>query len=97
MLKKVGVPLIAMVVFLAIWEALVWVNGWPNYVMASPSDLPDAYIRFWSLFVEGSWQTLWRTVDSRPRSIALSDRKLRSSNPSPNLTFCLCLLTNCRC
>ena len=60
--QKVAVPVGAIVIFLLLWEFLVWVNGWPNYVMASPSDLPDAYIRFWSLFVEGSWQTLWRTV-----------------------------------
>ena len=30
--------------------------------MASPSDLPAAYARFWDLFVTGAWQTLWRTV-----------------------------------
>ncbi len=60
--QKVAVPVGAIVIFLLLWEFLVWVNGWPNYVMASPSDLPDAYIRFWSLFVEGSWQTLWRPV-----------------------------------
>ena len=37
-------------------------NGWPNYVMASPPDLPAAYSQFWGLFLGGSWQTLWRTV-----------------------------------
>lgn len=44
------------------WEFLVWVNGWPNYVMASPSDLPPAYARYWELFFVMGWQTLWRTV-----------------------------------
>jgi len=62
MVRKVAVPLIAMTVFLALWELLVWANDWPNYVMASPSDLPEAYIRFWHLFLEMGWQTLWRTV-----------------------------------
>ncbi|MEL6586677.1 MAG: ABC transporter permease [Pseudomonadota bacterium] len=61
-LRKVAVPLAAIVIFLILWEALVWVNGWPNFVMASPSDLPPAYIRYADLFVTGSWQTLWRTV-----------------------------------
>ncbi len=60
--QKVIVPLIAVAIFLALWELLVWANGWPNYVMASPSDLPPAFERYWPLFVEGSWQTLWRTV-----------------------------------
>ncbi len=62
MLRDFGVPLAAVVAFLGFWEALVWVNGWPNYVMASPSDLPPAFIRFWPLFLEMGWQTLWRTV-----------------------------------
>lgn len=62
MLQKVGVPVAAIVVFLVVWELLVWANGWPNYVMASPSDLPAAYARFWELFLVGAWQTLWRTV-----------------------------------
>lgn len=55
-------PVGAVVVFLIVWEALVWVNGWPNYVMASPSDLPPAYARYWELFLVMGWQTLWRTV-----------------------------------
>ncbi len=62
MLRKVAVPAIAMVVFLLFWEALVWVNNWPNYVMASPSDLPAAYSKYWNLFLVMGWQTLWRTV-----------------------------------
>ena len=62
MLRKIAVPFIAMIVFLLLWEFLVWINGWPNYVMASPSDLPKSYIRFWDLFLVMGWQTLWRTV-----------------------------------
>ncbi len=61
-MRKVLTPLIAIVVFLLLWEFIVWVNGWPNYVMASPSDLPEAYARFWKLFLVMGWQTLWRTV-----------------------------------
>ncbi|MGI1662941.1 ABC transporter permease [Palleronia sp. KMU-117] len=60
--RAVVAPLAAIVVFLILWEALVWVNDWPNYVMASPSDLPAAYARFWDLFLIMGWQTLWRTV-----------------------------------
>ena len=62
MLRKIGVPLAAIVVFLILWEGLVWVNGWPNYRMASPSDLIPAYERYWPLFLKMGWQTLWRTV-----------------------------------
>jgi NitT/TauT family transport system permease protein len=62
MLQKIGVPILAILAFLMFWEGIVWVNGWPNYVMASPSDLPAAYARFWPLFIEMGWQTLWRTV-----------------------------------
>jgi NitT/TauT family transport system permease protein len=62
MLRQIAVPVLAIIAFLAFWEALVWINGWPNYVMASPSDLPAAYSRYWPLFLTGGWQTLWRTV-----------------------------------
>jgi NitT/TauT family transport system permease protein len=61
-LQKIGVPLAAIVAFLALWEFIVWANGWPNYVMASPSDLPAAYARFWEMFLVMGWQTLWRTI-----------------------------------
>ncbi|SFD88296.1 ABC transporter permease [Roseivivax sediminis] len=61
-LSQIAVPVGALVVFAILWEALVWANGWPDYVMASPSDLPQAYARFWELFLTGAWQTLWRTV-----------------------------------
>jgi len=61
-LQKIGVPLIAIAIFLALWEALVWANGWPDYKMASPSDLPPAFWKFHTLFFTMGWQTLWRTV-----------------------------------
>jgi len=60
--RAVLAPVIAVLVFLALWEALVWINDWPNYVMASPSDLPPAYAKYWELFITMGWQTLWRTV-----------------------------------
>jgi len=61
-LQKILVPLAAMVIFLLLWEALVWAAGWPNYKMASPSDLPPAFEKHWKLFFTMGWQTLWRTV-----------------------------------
>jgi NitT/TauT family transport system permease protein len=61
-LRAILVPVTAIVVFCLLWELLVWANGWPNYVMASPSDLPPAYARYWELFIVMGWQTLWRTV-----------------------------------
>ena len=61
-LRKILVPTIALLVFLVLWEAIVWLAGWPNYKMASPSDLGPAYVKYWSLFLVMGWQTLWRTV-----------------------------------
>ena len=60
--RAVLAPIAAVVVFLLLWEALVRINDWPNYVMASPSDLPEAYVKYWNLFLVMGWQTLWRTV-----------------------------------
>jgi NitT/TauT family transport system permease protein len=61
-LRKIAVPLGAIIAFLCLWELLVWANGWPNYKMASPSDLPPAFWKYRNLFVIMGWQTLWRTV-----------------------------------
>lgn len=61
-MQKILTPVIAIAVFLGLWEFIVWVNGWPNYKMASPSDLGPAFWKFRDLFVIMGWQTLWRTV-----------------------------------
>jgi len=60
--QKIVVPVAAVVVLMLAWEWLVWVNDWPNYKMASPSDLWPAFVRFQDLFWLYGWQTLWRTV-----------------------------------
>lgn len=60
--QKIATPILAILAFLVAWEGLVWVNQWPNYKMASPSDLPPAFWRFRWLFLDMGWQTLWRTV-----------------------------------
>ena len=59
---RVFAPVFALVVVGLLWEALVWVNDWPNYKMASPSDLGPAFWKFRWLFLEYGWDTLWRTV-----------------------------------
>lgn len=60
--RQIAVPFGAIVLFLIFWEWIVWVNGWPNYKMASPSDIWPAFWRFKSLFWIHGWETLWRTV-----------------------------------
>lgn len=61
-LQKVLVPTLAIAIFLALWELIVWAAGWPNYKMASPTDLLPAFSKHWGLFLSMGWQTLWRTV-----------------------------------
>ncbi|NOZ33255.1 MAG: ABC transporter permease [Alphaproteobacteria bacterium] len=60
--RKIGIPLAAIIVFFVFWEWVVWVNQWPNYKMASPSDLWPAFWKFRGLFLTYGWDTLWRTV-----------------------------------
>jgi NitT/TauT family transport system permease protein len=60
--QKIFSPLIAIVAFVALWEAWVWYMGFPTFKMAAPSDLWPAFWRFKGLFFEYGWQTLWRTV-----------------------------------
>ncbi|MFD0917888.1 ABC transporter permease [Pseudahrensia aquimaris] len=60
--RKIAIPLFAIALFVAFWEWLVWVNDWPNYKMASPSDLGPSFYQYRWLFLEYGWETLWRTV-----------------------------------
>ena len=61
-MRQIYVPAIALILFLFCWEFVVWANGWPNYKMASPSDLGPAFWEFRELFLVYGWETLWRTV-----------------------------------
>lgn len=61
-MQKIAVPVFAIIIFLIFWEVLVWINDWPNYKMASPSDLWPAFWKFRYLFFDYGWDTLWRTV-----------------------------------
>ena len=61
-MRQILIPLYAIIIFLLLWEFIVWFNGWPNYKMASPSDLWPAFWKFKNLFFQYGWDTLWRTV-----------------------------------
>ena len=61
-MRHILIPLYAIIIFLLFWEFSVWINGWPNYKMASPSDIWPAFWKFKSLFFYYGWDTLWRTV-----------------------------------
>ena len=61
-MQKIATPLAAIAIFLALWEFVVWLYGWPTYKMAAPSDLPAAFWKFRTMFIDMGWQTLWRTV-----------------------------------
>ena len=61
-MRQILIPFYAIIIFLLFWEFVVWFNGWPNYKMASPSDLWPAFWKFKKLFFQYGWDTLWRTV-----------------------------------
>jgi len=68
-IRKIAIPVLAIIIFMVLWELLVWVNQWPNYKMASPSDIWPAFWKFKHLFLEYGWQTLWRTIAGLTLSI----------------------------
>ena len=61
-MRRIAVPILTIILFLLFWEWLVWFNDWPNYKMASPSDLGPAFWKYKTLFLSFGWDTLWRTV-----------------------------------
>ena len=65
-MRHILIPLYAIIIFLLFWEFLVWINGWPNYKMASPSDIWPAFGNLISIFL------LWlgHFMENRCRFIA---------------------------
>ncbi len=61
-MRRFTVPFLTIILFLLFWEWLVWFNEWPNYKMASPSDLGPSLWKYKMLFFSFGWDTLWRTV-----------------------------------
>ena len=61
-MRQLIAPIVTVMLFLLFWESAVWINDWPDYKMASPSDLWPAFWRFKLLFITFGWDTLWRTV-----------------------------------
>ena len=57
------IPFISLIIFCFFWEFIVWVNNWPNYKMASPSDLGPAFWKFKWLFLQYAWD-FWKTIAS---------------------------------
>ena len=47
--QQIYVPVFSIFSFCIFWELLVWANGWPDYKMASPSDIGPAFWKFKSL------------------------------------------------
>ena len=60
--RKIFVPIAAIIIFAFFWEWIVWINQWPNYKMASPTDLWPAFWKYRVLFFEYGWDTFWRTL-----------------------------------
>ena len=60
--RQLLVPILFIAAALALWEWAVWVNDLPDYRMPHPRTSCPKFWQFRELFLEASWQTLWRTV-----------------------------------
>ena len=58
--SRIGLAIASLVIFLALWQGVVWVGGYPAFIMPPPIAVAE---RLWDLVVDGAlWRHTWVTL-----------------------------------
>jgi NitT/TauT family transport system permease protein len=71
MWKAAWPKLLAVAIFLGIWQFLIWIEWKPDYQLASPADTFSTLFDNWSVISEAMWTTLRRGVQGYAMAIAI--------------------------
>lgn len=63
--------LLAVAIFLLVWQLLIWVEWKPSFQLASPADTFRSLVDNWSVIWEAMWTTLRRGVEGYAMAIAI--------------------------
>jgi NitT/TauT family transport system permease protein len=63
--------LLAIAIFLGVWQFLIWIEWKPSFALASPSDTFSTLFDNWSIISEAMWTTLWRGVRGYAMAIVI--------------------------
>jgi NitT/TauT family transport system permease protein len=63
--------LLAIAIFLGLWQFLIWIEWKPSFAFASPADTFQSLVDNWSIISEAMWTTLWRGVQGYAIAIVI--------------------------
>jgi len=57
---RIGLALLSLAAFLALWQAIVWLGGYPPFILPAPHQVA---VRLWAVVADGSlWRHAWATL-----------------------------------
>ena len=69
--KSAWPKLLAIAIFLGVWQFLIWIQWKPSFQLASPADTFESLWDNWSIISEAMWRTLQRGVQGYAMAIAI--------------------------
>lgn len=63
--------LLAIAIFLAFWQFLIWIEWKPSFAFASPADTFQSLVDNWSIISEAMWTTLRRGIEGYAIAIVI--------------------------
>jgi NitT/TauT family transport system permease protein len=58
--SRIGLAITSFVVFLALWQGVVWLGGYPTFILPPPAAVAE---RLWDLLADGAlWHHTWVTL-----------------------------------
>ncbi|MEO8884162.1 MAG: ABC transporter permease [Devosia sp.] len=61
---RVVIPILVMVVVVVLWQAIVWINHIPKYILPGPGDVAKAFSTDWPILLPALWVTLQITFSA---------------------------------
>jgi NitT/TauT family transport system permease protein len=69
MIARIGLALLSLALFLALWQAIVWLGDYPPFILPAPHQVAA---RLWEVIADGSlWRHAWVTLREVLAGLAL--------------------------
>lgn len=69
MIARIGLALLSLALFLALWQAIVWLGDYPPFILPAPHQVAA---RLWEVMADGSlWRHAWVTLREVLAGLAL--------------------------
>jgi NitT/TauT family transport system permease protein len=69
--KSTWPKLLAIAIFLGVWQFLIWIEWKPSFALASPADTFSSLWDNWSVISDAMWTTLRRGIEGYAMAIAI--------------------------